>query len=694
MCKRILIQFIFVASILFCCLHQSKAQTEKSLRFIDSLINLFPKEKNDSAKGLIALNIAAQKMGVAQNTGNWDEAIEWASKGVYYSKKGNFKFGIRRCNWQLGWCWRQKGNYPEAIGYFTEFLKAAIKENIPKPIVTSYTWIGDCYILLGKYQEALKTFQTGLNICEKRSAEIFDYESDRAGLILEVGDTYAKLNNFSEAITWYKKLLETNNPDETGVTYVRLALAQIEMKNKVEALKNLQKAVQMLSGILNLKPEIEVKGILGSFYLQIGEAYYKMGSIQQGSESINSYNEAINYLNKSLPLLLNGSGGKEVLMNAYELLKKACEATSDYQNALHFTTLYNSLKDSLYNKPTYLKLADLQVKFVTEKAAAIFRIEQEKEKLKNTALLANQKLEQEQKLTVQKLAQQKETAERNVTYEKSLASEKTKLEKIRTEKQQMNNLLLMGLVFVVMSSVFLFFYFLQRMDKKRAVDKAESIRKISEMELQSLRSQLNPHFMFNSLNSIQALIIKQENDKSQSYLSQFARLLRMMLENTESPFIPLQKEIDFLQLYLALEGLRVPDMQYSISIDSLLNTEKILIPNMLLQPYAENAIWHGLSHKENDKQLQIRISKENGSVNYEIEDNGVGRKKAGELKSFFRKQHQSKGMELLSKRINLLNKEYGSTIKTEITDVMKNNEVAGTLVSIKIPVMLSQLSLN
>jgi len=200
--------------------------------------------------------------------------------------------------------------------------------------------------------------------------------------------------------------------------------------------------------------------------------------------------------------------------------------------------------------------------------------------------------------------------------------------------------------------------------------------------------------MFNSLNSIQALIIKQENDKSQSYLSQFARLLRMMLENTESPFIPLQKEIDFLQLYLALEGLRVPDMQYSISIDSLLNTEKILIPNMLLQPYAENAIWHGLSHKENDKQLQIRISKENGSVNYEIEDNGVGRKKAGELKSFFRKQHQSKGMELLSKRINLLNKEYGSTIKTEITDVMKNNEVAGTLVSIKIPVMLSQLSLN
>ena len=270
-------------------------------------------------------------------------------------------------------------------------------------------------------------------------------------------------------------------------------------------------------------------------------------------------------------------------------------------------------------------------------------------------------------------------------YEKSMA-----IEKIRNEKQQSNNLLLMGLILVVITSFFLIFYFRQSHQKKRAVEKAEAVHQMAELEMQSLRSQLNPHFMFNSLNSIQTLIMKEQTDKSQSYLSRFARLLRMLLENADKQFVPLRIEMEFLQLYLSLESLRVPDMQYSISTDSALNTEQILIPNMILQPYVENAIWHGLSHKETDKQLRIRVFRENGTINYEIEDNGVGRKKAGELKSLFRKQHQSKGMELISKRIELLNKEYSSVIQTEVADVVKNNEVAGTLVSIKVSLTLSK----
>jgi LytS/YehU family sensor histidine kinase len=166
----------------------------------------------------------------------------------------------------------------------------------------------------------------------------------------------------------------------------------------------------------------------------------------------------------------------------------------------------------------------------------------------------------------------------------------------------------------------------------------------------------------------------------------------MLLENTENPFISIQKEIDFLSLYIGLESLRVPDLHFSFSTDPSLDIEHTLIPNMLLQPYVENAIWHGLYHKTYDKQIQVRISKNNGTINYEIEDNGVGRKKSEDLKSHFRKQHHSKGMELLSKRITLLNKEYNSTIKTEITNILEKNEVTGTLVSIKIPEKISQAS--
>ena len=162
------------------------------------------------------------------------------------------------------------------------------------------------------------------------------------------------------------------------------------------------------------------------------------------------------------------------------------------------------------------------------------------------------------------------------------------------------------------------------------------------------------------------------------------------MENADKPFVSLQKEIDFLQLYLGLEKLRIPDLQYSISTDPALNTEETLMPNMILQPYVENALWHGLSHKESNKELQIRIYRENGTVNCEIEDNGVGRKKAEELKSLFKKNYQSKGMELLTKRFRLLNEEYGSDIQAIITDLKKNNEDSGVLVTVKVPVMFSQ----
>lgn len=220
--------------------------------------------------------------------------------------------------------------------------------------------------------------------------------------------------------------------------------------------------------------------------------------------------------------------------------------------------------------------------------------------------------------------------------------------------------------------------------------KLQSQKQMTELELQSLRAQLNPHFMFNSLNAIQELILLEENERAQSYLARFAKLLRVLLENAEKPFVLLQKEIDFLQLYLSLENLRIPDLQYFISVDPDIDTENINIPNMILQPYIENAIWHGLSHKKDDRKLWVRIIKTTGGVQYEVEDNGVGRKKAAELKSLFRTEHKSKGMELLSKRFKLLAKELGSDIETSVTNVIKNGEISGTLVSIRVPAGLLQ----
>ena len=115
-----------------------------------------------------------------------------------------------------------------------------------------------------------------------------------------------------------------------------------------------------------------------------------------------------------------------------------------------------------------------------------------------------------------------------------------------------------------------------------------------------------------------------------------------------------------------------------------------MIPNMILQPYIENALWHGLQNRQGEKKLRLHIYRQNEFLHYEIKDNGVGRKKAVELKSLYRKEHHSKGMELLSKRFKLLSEEYGQDIQTNVTDVVDRGNVAGTLVEITVPSSLSE----
>lgn len=231
-----------------------------------------------------------------------------------------------------------------------------------------------------------------------------------------------------------------------------------------------------------------------------------------------------------------------------------------------------------------------------------------------------------------------------------------------------------------------------QIEKKRSEELLinASQKQMAELELQSLRAQLNPHFMFNSLNAIQELILKGDFENSHTYLARFAKLLRMVLESTEKPFAPLQKEIDFLELYISLEKLRLPNLRFSIATDPCINKEETLIPNMILQPYIENALWHGLSHKSSDRKLEVNIRKQNGAVIYDVSDNGIGRKKSAELKSLYRREHKSKGTELLTKRFKLLRDEFGSDIKTEVCDIVRNGDVGGTKVSIIVPDSLTQ----
>ncbi len=219
--------------------------------------------------------------------------------------------------------------------------------------------------------------------------------------------------------------------------------------------------------------------------------------------------------------------------------------------------------------------------------------------------------------------------------------------------------------------------------------KAENRRKLLLSEQKALRAQMNPHFIFNSLSSIQYLILGKNKQEATSYLSNFALLMRRVLENSKFNVIPLSEEIETLKLYLDLEKMRFEEkFDYKVFIDKTLSTEEIMIPPMLLQPYLENAIWHGLMPKKTKGKLLLEIKKvSTNRIICAIEDNGIGREKSNEI-SAKRNNHHSTGMRNIEERIALINKIYKTNMQVKIIDLYdKMKRAAGTRIELYIPIV-------
>ena len=202
------------------------------------------------------------------------------------------------------------------------------------------------------------------------------------------------------------------------------------------------------------------------------------------------------------------------------------------------------------------------------------------------------------------------------------------------------------------------------------------------LALKSLRTQMNPHFIFNALNSVNSFIANNDERAANKYLSEFSQLMRSVLENSEEDFISLSKEIELLQLYTKLEHFRFKDkFDYEITVDDGIAVDDFVIPPMLLQPYVENAVWHGLRYKEEKGMLRIQfVKKDTESVVITIEDNGIGRKKSKALKTEHQKKQKSKGMGNIKKRISILNEMYRDKVDVLVEDAFENEE--GTLVKL------------
>lgn len=244
------------------------------------------------------------------------------------------------------------------------------------------------------------------------------------------------------------------------------------------------------------------------------------------------------------------------------------------------------------------------------------------------------------------------------------------------------------LLIIILSGLVIALIFLSRIRyiRKKNIEKLEKQRiqtDLLETELKALRSQMNPHFIFNSLNSIQELILKEDTDASYDYIVLFADLVRSTLNYSNKDFIPIEDELEFLNVYLSLEKLRFKDdFTYSIEYDG---EEEIKLPSLLVQPFIENALLHGLLHKQGEKKLSIRFEF-NGELKCIIEDNGIGRKKSSEIGERQGRKHESFALEAITKRLQIFNERDAESVgHYEISDLYPDQEETGTRIVIYLP---------
>jgi sugar lactone lactonase YvrE len=238
------------------------------------------------------------------------------------------------------------------------------------------------------------------------------------------------------------------------------------------------------------------------------------------------------------------------------------------------------------------------------------------------------------------------------------------------------------------SITLLFFFIRIKQIKKREAEKNELIRKIGLTEMQALRSQMNPHFIFNSMNSIQHYVLNNDPLTANRYLSKFSKLMRNVLEHSRQEHVLLEQELEIVRAYLEIESLRFEDkFSWVIHLGKNVVPQKLVVPPMIIQPFIENALWHGLMTKKGEQKLLVNIYLESNQLCIEVEDNGIGRV-ASEKLNTNKKDKESLGMKITKERLDLMENIHNVKAETVIVDkIDHNNDSGGTKAIIKIPLL-------
>jgi tetratricopeptide (TPR) repeat protein len=598
---------------------------DKELDSIRQLVDVYLKRDTTRVNLLIKVTKYYTTRDLAKNETILKEAIE-------ISKEINYQTGIYDSYSNLINVYIQLGSYDKALEYALKTKHYQEKVGDQRGLIFTNSSMAQIYTHFGEPHKSIKIQLENLELLKNKPNSNL-----KASIHFYLAKAYSEIKSYDDAKKQYlsaKKIAENSN-FKTGVAIANSSIGMLENEKG-----NYNAAIKYLNKSLSFFKENNQLSNLAHCNMDIAFAYSKTDSLNKAiilnSKAIEYYEKQNSFRNLSLAYFNQSDFHKD---------------NNDYKKSNEFLKKYYDVKDSILAKEKLSIIEDMQTKYETEK----------------------------------------------ILKDKDITEQQLEITKLESKKNR--NLFTGSLLITVLLLLSLFFYFdrlktkkqaeLVSMELKEAQKRLALEKQYKDSELKALKSQMNPHFIFNALNSIQVYIVLNQKNLASDYLGKFADLIRNYLHFSDTGFISIQEEVHNLNLYLELEKLRFEEeLAYTFNVDETINSDFIKIPTMLIQPYVENALKHGLLHRKNNRKLNISIHKNSENIiECIIEDNGIGRIKSKEINKRKGSQHKSFALKATTERLDLLNFGKEKKIGVEIIDLVENEEAKGTKVVLKIPII-------
>lgn len=594
-----------------------------------------------------------------------------------------------------------KEEHPQqALDKVEEALALSIIRNDPYGQAQSYVLLGEINEAIEEWKLALENYTRALDKLSRLKNTV-EYQKSLLGL----GNCHLNLNQYKEALAYYEQYNELSlNSLEKIEAFLHISEVFFQMNEYAKSLEAVEKA-ERVNTVPDDVAKVRIQNQKAKIFAKTNELDKATNLYQSSQNTLRSRRAP-----SSLPEEKSLETTKENIINAMREQKRYDEEIELRNQSIEYNLELNDLKEATKDKVELGRAlaargeTSTALKELEEAAQIADTIGSAKEQAKAFLALADlyekrdrsdKALEAYRKYSL--AVQKSETQRENLLAEKSeLIMKQKDIEELtkylaiaqKEEEVQQAILLRQELTIYGLTSILLILATTSYLVHKNAKASKTANQLLA---LKSLRSQMNPHFIFNALNSVNHFVAQNDERTANRFLSEFSMLMRLVLENSQEDFISLLKEHEIITLYLKLEHYRFRDkFEYELRVADDINMESIEIPPMLIQPYIENAVWHGLRYKETKGRLCLLISKNEHELLVEVIDDGIGRKKSMELKTKNQKKHNSTGLRNIQERLDIINKVYHTSYHVTVSD-LDDTTGTGTKVAIHLPFQITKI---